>query len=343
MDVPTIGIDNERGFYVGVNLGGILYGVDIVIFFQSVYYLVYSTTETKSKIMYTAYGTVLFILLTISVVANGYFGQLVWVEHGDFPGGSGAYYLANLTLWLNTFGTAADAVANILGDGLLLYRCYIICGARRSLIFVPLIIWIASTVMAIITNVISGLPDSSVFKGRAATCGVSWVVLTVSFNVVVTTMICGRIFLLQRSIRKWMDAETVKMYTGIIALMVESALPFTVLGVVFIATYVRASPAEWTMAPTWGSFVIISPQLIILRVAMDRAWSKTTVSNITRSLEFAQRTTTTTGLESTVVGVEGSSAGTNSTSLVFGSKQESVVNLRTEKVEEQEVHVTFVA
>ncbi|KAK0460964.1 uncharacterized protein EV420DRAFT_168874 [Desarmillaria tabescens] len=339
MDVPTIGIDNERGFYVGITLGAILYGIEIVLFFQSVYYLVYSAAE-KSKILYNAYGTVLFILATISVVTNGYFGQLVWIENGDFPGGSGAYYLANLTLWLNTFGTVADAVANILGDALLLYRCYVICGARRSLMYAPSLIWIASTAMAIITNVISGLPDSSVFKGKAASCGVSWVVLTVSFNVVVTTMICARIFSLQRSVRKYMDAETAKMYTGIIALLVESALPFTVLGIIFIATYVRASPAEWTMAPTWGSFVIISPQLIILRVAMGRAWTKTTMTNVTRSLEFAHRTGTSTGLESTFV--EGSSTAANSTSLAFGSEQESAVDLQSEKVDEPEVHVTFV-
>ncbi|PBK74213.1 hypothetical protein ARMSODRAFT_951814 [Armillaria solidipes] len=339
MDVPTIGIDNERGFYVGITLGAILYGVEIVLFFQSMYYLVYSTAETKTKILYNAYGTVLFILATISVVANGYFGQLVWIEHRDFPGGSGAYFLANVSLWLNTFGTVADAAANVFGDALLLYRCYIICGARRSLIYVPLIIWMASTVMAIITNVISGLPDSNVFKGKAANYGVSWVVLTVSFNVVVTTMICARIFSLQRSIRKYMDAETAKMYTSIIALMVESALPFTVLGIIFIATYVRASPAEWTMAPTWGSFVIISPQLIILRVATGRAWTKATMTNVTRSLEYAQRTSTTMGFENTVTLEEGSAA-TNSSS---NPKQESVVNLRSEKVDEQELHVTFVA
>ncbi|SJK97823.1 uncharacterized protein ARMOST_01078 [Armillaria ostoyae] len=339
MDVPTIGIDNERGFYVGITLGAILYGVEIVLFFQSMYYLVYSTAERKTKILYNAYGTVLFILATISVVANGYFGQLVWIEHRDFPGGSGAYFLANVSLWLNTFGTVADAAANVFGDALLLYRCYIICGARRSLIYVPLIIWMASTVMAIITNVISGLPDSNVFKGKAANYGVSWVVLTVSFNVVVTTMICARIFSLQRSIRKYMDAETAKMYTSIIALMVESALPFTVLGIIFIATYVRASPAEWTMAPTWGSFVIISPQLIILRVATGRAWTKATMTNVTRSLEYAQRTSTTMGFENTVTLEEGSAA-TNSSS---NPKQESVVNLRSEKVDEQELHVTFVA
>ncbi|KAK0484356.1 hypothetical protein EDD18DRAFT_708626 [Armillaria luteobubalina] len=343
MDLPTIGIDNERGFYVGITLDAILYGVEIVIFFQSVYYLVYSTVERRVKFLYTAYGTVLFILVTISVVANGYFGQLVWLEHRDFPGGSGAYFLANVSLWLNTFGTAADAAADVLGDALLLYRCYIICGARRSLIYAPLIIWMASTVMAIITNVISGLPDSNVFKGKAATCGISWVVLTVSFNVVVTTMICARIFLFQRYIRKNVDAETAKMYTGIIALMIESALPFTVLGIIFIATYVRGSPAEWTMAPTWGSFVIISPQLIILRVATGRAWTKATITNVTRSFEAARRTNTTMGLESTTMITEGSSVTTNSISLVCMSKQEDVANLRSEKVDEQEVHVSFVA
>lgn len=90
-----------------------------MIFFQSVYYLVYSTVERKVKFLYIAYGTVLFILVTISVVANGYFGQLVWLEHRDFPGGSGSYFLANVSLWLNTFGTAADAAADVLGDALL--------------------------------------------------------------------------------------------------------------------------------------------------------------------------------------------------------------------------------
>ncbi len=60
-------------------------------------------------------------------------------------------------------------------------------------------------------------------------------------------------------------------------------------------------------------FQIISPQLIILRVATGRAWTKATMTDVTRSLEYAQRTSTTMRLECTVT-VEGVSAATNSTS-----------------------------
>lgn len=87
------------------------------------------------------------------------------------------------------------------------------------------------------------------------------------------------------------------------------------------------------------AFQIISPQLIILRVATGRAWTKATMSDMTRSLEYAQRTSATMGLENTVT-VEGGLAATNSTS---DPKQESVVNLRSEKVDEQEVRVISVA
>jgi hypothetical protein len=59
------------------------------------------------------------MLVTISLAANAVWGQYTWIDHRNHPGGPLGFYEATENVWYNTFGVAADAVTNILGDGLL--------------------------------------------------------------------------------------------------------------------------------------------------------------------------------------------------------------------------------
>jgi len=68
---------------------------------------------------YVIYGFVMLVLTTFALSANIIMGQLMWIEHRDFPEGSFSYYIANSTLWINILGTAACIVGNYLNDALL--------------------------------------------------------------------------------------------------------------------------------------------------------------------------------------------------------------------------------
>ncbi|KAJ6570158.1 hypothetical protein DFH09DRAFT_1154196 [Mycena vulgaris] len=203
----------------------------------------------------------------------------MWIEHRDVEGGPVAYFSDNIAAWYNTFGTASDVTANVLGDGLMLYRLYVFyTGTTLWVIAFPALLFLASTCMGIVMTIQSGLPGGDIFHGTAVNFGIPWLVLTITFNVITTSMITIRLFKISRGMRRVLSKERADVYIGVIAILVESALPFTLLGIGYLVTYVRADSESLAFADVWGCFVSLSPQAIILRVAMGSAWSKKTVT-----------------------------------------------------------------
>ncbi|KAG1732946.1 hypothetical protein EDB19DRAFT_1732146 [Suillus lakei] len=273
----------ERALYVGNTIAAVIYGGILFIYTYSTYLLMASREPIQRRLFYTGFGGILLILLTIATASNLAFGELMWIEKRDNPGGPPAFFDANLAAWYNVFGTAADSAANIMADALLLYRCYIIWESRLQVIVIPAIIYLGSTAMAIMMVIESAMPMSNLWRGLAAQFGISWVALTVGFNIIVTAMIVSRLLFIHRKVQFVLTDEQRSAYTGTAAILVESALPFTVLGIVYLATYIKGVPSAVAVGIVWGTFVVLTPQLIILRVASGVAWSKDTCSRITQT------------------------------------------------------------
>ncbi|KAG1847583.1 hypothetical protein F4604DRAFT_1630446 [Suillus subluteus] len=271
----------QRALYIGNTISTVVYGGNLFLYAYSTYLLMISTKPVQRKIFYTCFGGLLLLLLTISSASNNAFCELMWIERQNYPGGPPAFLAANIAAWYNAFGTAADCAANILTDGLLLYRCYIIWGSSWPVIVVPAIIYLGSATMAIMMVIQSAMPMSDLWQGLAAQFGISWVALTVSFNIIVTALIVSRLLLFHRRVQSILTNEQQSAYTGTAAILVESALPFTVLGIAYLATYIQGVPSAIAVGIVWGTFVVLAPQLIILRVALGVAWSRDTGSNIT--------------------------------------------------------------
>jgi len=134
IDIPL-----ERSLYVGNMLSGILFGetsslqtkgiasytrdseagLDIFAFFASVYCISGRPSNyRKGQTFYVVYGGILLALTTITVATDALWGQYMWIDHRNYPGGPLAYLAAEAT-WFNILGLATVAAANILGDGLL--------------------------------------------------------------------------------------------------------------------------------------------------------------------------------------------------------------------------------
>ena len=56
--------------------------------------------------------------------------------------------------------------------------------------------------------------------------------LTVSTNVVVTSLITFRLLIARRNLSKLMPTADARLYTGVISILIESAAPLTVFGII---------------------------------------------------------------------------------------------------------------
>lgn len=65
-----------------------------------------------------------------------------------------------------------------------------------------------------------------------------------------------------------------RTYLNAIAIVIESALPYTLCGIAFLVTYGIQNDLEILFLSLYGMFTCISPQLIVLRVIKGRAWTR---------------------------------------------------------------------
>lgn len=115
--------------------------------------------------------------------------------------------------------------------------------------------------MAILTTIESALPNATIFSGVPQTLGVAWISLSVSFNILVTTLICGRVFASYLALKRMGLASHARERWGLVAILIESSLPFSVFGIVFASVYSLptdnpSSQLVSAVADTWGGIVV---------------------------------------------------------------------------------------
>ncbi|TFY62667.1 hypothetical protein EVG20_g6619 [Dentipellis fragilis] len=295
----------ERASYIGNAVGIVLYGFQILMYSQSVTFLLAEgSSHRKMHRFFVVYGGVLLVLLTVVVVKNLVFGEEAWIEHRAEM--DPAVFIADHTSawWYNTLGSVAVVITNFMSDGLLLYRTYIIWGSRPRVIVLPAFMFLAALAMAMAYTVDSSLPGSSPYTRRSVQFAIAWVSLSASVNVILTSLISVRLLMMRNVVRSILPAQVGAKYTSIVAIFVESALPLSLLSIGLIIVYAIGSPAELAVAFVWAVFCVCpvigfsafrsgliviecqatSPQLIILRVAMGLGWSKEVVSQVTHPM-----------------------------------------------------------
>ncbi|KAJ7293172.1 hypothetical protein C8J57DRAFT_1041472 [Mycena rebaudengoi] len=275
----------ERSFYIGSYITAILYGMQLFMFFLSNYLLLSSSPvgARKESLFYIIYSTTMLLLWTVASSSNALFGQFIWVDNRDVVGGPAAYLFDHLSAWYNTFGTVAGICMNFLADGLLLYRCYIIWGSSFKVVAFPILIYFGAMCTCqwrILLIYESAIPGASFFSGDSISFGVPYFWLTISLNIILTCAICGRLLSVRNRVRKVLGEQHCQTYTGVVAVLLESALPFTVLGIIYVVSYARNSPFSFAFLQIWADFCAISPQLIVLRIALGKAWTKQTVASV---------------------------------------------------------------
>ncbi|KAH6902194.1 hypothetical protein BKA70DRAFT_1307434 [Coprinopsis sp. MPI-PUGE-AT-0042] len=130
-------------------------------------------------------------------------------------------------------------------------------------------------------------------------------IMSVAVSVVTTTLIIARLLLLQRRVKNLAGnsaaLRSTLPYRQIIALLLESALPFTLVGVAGAIATAFIDPEgkrnKWAMDASpillvlWTNALALGPQFIALRIICGTAWtanaSQSSTRPISQSLLFA--------------------------------------------------------
>jgi hypothetical protein len=122
----------------------------------------------------------------------------------------------------------------------------------RCLPMQPLSFFAASAILVVLVR---ALPDLNL--PIPLQYGVPWISLSVGLNIIVTSMICFRLLRMRALMRQVHGPELSSgMYTNLVAMLVESAAPFSILGIGFLVTLVRNVPLLYAFGYVWTMFCV---------------------------------------------------------------------------------------
>ncbi|KAJ2913705.1 hypothetical protein MD484_g6709, partial [Candolleomyces efflorescens] len=136
----------------------------------------------------------------------------------------------------------------LVADGLLVYRCFMICIQYWWIVIVPAAASLSGIVLFFVTNVFLRL--------NLSTAGLGWRLYSASAsllaasNILLTGLIAFRLIQERRTLSGLLPSADTGPYTAVITLLIESALPLSIFG------------------------ISLSPHMIIFRVTTGRSFAK---------------------------------------------------------------------
>ncbi|TFK35718.1 hypothetical protein BDQ12DRAFT_668345 [Crucibulum laeve] len=264
--------ETRQAWLLGASFCGLGYGVVSTIYYMCFYLLRQSTRSNPSTRRQNSallvYITAMYLLGT-----SAFAFDILATIHGVFKGTC----TSPNEMPVDPYFGKTDicyALINWGADGLLAWRCWIIySGTGVS----P---WIFMSFPAALLSASVGIGIPMVvydYHSRTPTVDLIlqiWGAITISINLVITSMIAIRIYLHRRRISKSLGSGHASEYTSVIAMLIESAA----LVVVFDFFFLVAFSLGWVYGniafQTWIQVQAIAPFLIIFRVAQGKAWSR---------------------------------------------------------------------
>ncbi|KAF9449999.1 hypothetical protein P691DRAFT_758591 [Macrolepiota fuliginosa MF-IS2] len=237
---------------------------------------------------FALYSTALLLLLTIDISCNAVWGEVMWIQGRNHQGGVVGWFIEEVSVWYQTLGSTSVVAMIFMGDALLLHRLFVIWNGNWWIMVFPILAYLAAFSLAIIELVIAGKPGGNFFGGRTINFGTPYYTITIGLNIIVTILISVRLLRLSRAISQVLGRDSSRMYTNIVALLAESAAPYSLVGIMFLIPYAMGSDTSIGFGQVWAKLTCLCPQLIVLRVVSGRAWQREMVSQFESTVVFEQ-------------------------------------------------------
>ncbi|TFK23367.1 hypothetical protein FA15DRAFT_705533 [Coprinopsis marcescibilis] len=214
-------------------------------------------------------------------------------------------------------GYASESILPVvlitLGDGMLLFRCYMIWSDRVWVSVIPTVLYFGAIAAGVaqLINSASLYAESQTFKAQPMSQAFLLITLSiifpVLFNATTTSLIVWRIVKWRRKLSRALPGRKMSMFSGAANVLIEAALPLTLSGIVHalfflaqrgtlfrmrqlmengtthvqfselisILRYVRIMiPLTSVFEASYFMFVALAPQLVIFRVTTGRSFAR---------------------------------------------------------------------
>ncbi|KAG1901930.1 uncharacterized protein F5891DRAFT_1186955 [Suillus fuscotomentosus] len=309
---PQTNLPLERSRLIGMILGGVSYGVYLLLTVQAVTALMQRPRRgqkiANNHRMLVCYTLLTFALSTVCFACGTKYTEMIWIDLRDAPGGPVAHienamhyrinfvailWQAPLPIHLHTtlMVSSSGYVTEWFMQALLLYRCFVLWDWARHVMIPMLLVYIGMIAVAIDVLVQAGT-GAPFYTISAA---IAYLAFLVANTVLYTILVAKRLLSMRSEMKTALAEYDSSIYDTIILMVVESAVIYSVYVIVFIVAFAMHSDTVSTLCFLSIYQVQGITQLsIIIRVARGRAvthvWSTRNAPAAPTTLAFAGTT-----------------------------------------------------
>ncbi|KAH9059063.1 hypothetical protein EDB87DRAFT_1685009 [Lactarius vividus] len=257
-----MGISLEKAELLSLGLTTFLYGVFFSLFLISTAVMSYRAGEDvrsqRNKILPVSFS--MLVVATIHIVLLWVRGKIGFI---DQRGGSSTAFYENIADITNVLKVGCLLLQSLLGDGVIIWRLYVVYG-KRAWVMVPAIILVLGYTVAgcvALQFIAHARPGTDVF--HVAT---SWITayfsLTMVTNVLCSGAVAWRIFCTGKPLR---GAGT-KMLWPVIFIVIESSALYAFGVIAVLASFLSGSNGQYPAVDAIVPLVGIVFSLIVLQI-----------------------------------------------------------------------------
>ncbi|KAG1839625.1 hypothetical protein DFJ58DRAFT_859252 [Suillus subalutaceus] len=279
---------------VGLVCEALLYGVYCVLFIASVVILI-KRYRVSNRVIWVA-NCLLFTTSTahFALMFNHFYIALENAPFSDFGNETSELMGANLMI----------SVVDVIGDLLLLYRCWLVWGKNFYVIVLPLLTALGgfACILPIPSLLLSIDPTSPVPPTQIVPLTIAGYALPLCTNIMVTGLIAGRLWYISRIPVVDEHGKPVILKTAAggrpMMLIIESGALYMITQLIFVILVATRNPAEAVLSLAGTQIYGIASTLIIIRVGLGISSEQTMSAMTMTRVEFCSQREDTTGMRS---------------------------------------------
>jgi len=276
------------------SLGGAAYGILTTLYILCLNALIPQLKIRPNRnwaLFHIVYTTLLYGLVGVGTAGNTLLAQQFWINDRNYPDGGPLGLILNEASVARTvlvWDWIAFVLAALMQDAYVIYRCLVFWEWNYHVCALPMLCFIGLFPTSIALIVEIARPQEGLSSPIAIDFATAFYSFSVAINVLGTISIISRLIRKRKYITAVLGKEHSKVYTGVVAMLVESATAYSVVGLIFIGTFFTRNSLYRMVLPIVGELEGICPLMIIYRITIGRGWTNQTMRQISTALPTMQ-------------------------------------------------------
>ncbi|KAI9455616.1 hypothetical protein HD554DRAFT_2240122 [Boletus coccyginus] len=277
----SLGIALDDAAIMSTSLEAILYGFSVLMFIGTMWVLTREKGRTASNRMMISVAVILLVLSTAHMIVD-----IVRIDHGlvkeanTFPGGPNAFFgdVAQPTFVIKN---AIYTLQTLLGDGVVIYRCYVVWQSFWSIVL-PSLLWCSVAVSGVgsVYSVSQATTNASdIFAKETAQWITAFYASTLTANLLSSGLLAYRIWMIERSVAS-VRVSAKSTIMPVLRILVDAALLYSATLFTALLCFVNSNNGQYVvldmviLARSVTTLVMpiisIAFYMVLIRVAMGQ-------------------------------------------------------------------------